>query len=137
MVGECGENRGTDGTFTDFHSSKHLETFRLSLVSSFGWQGLVFILNLNDFYRHIVGVFVRMRSLPRVPQHKRRLLLFVFLHLARVEDKFPVRVSDDCVANLLDIQRTRQTNVCTGSLLCGGIVNGKSEFSTPTPVLNI
>ena len=66
----------------------------------------VFILNLNDFYRHIVGVFVRMRPLPRIPQHKGRLLLFTFLRLARVEDKFPVRVSDDYVANLLDIERT-------------------------------
>ncbi len=72
-------------------------------------QRSVFILNLNDFYRHIVGVFVRMRPLPSVPQHKRCLLLFVFLHLARVEDKFPVRVSDDYVANLLDVERTGQT----------------------------
>ena len=50
-----------------------------------------------------------MRPLPRVPEHKRRLLLFAFLHLARVEDKFPVRVSDDYVANLLEIERTGQT----------------------------
>src|SRR5450432_2261169 len=28
-----GTNMGTDGTFTDFHSSKHLEPFRLSPVS--------------------------------------------------------------------------------------------------------
>ena len=67
------------------------------------------MLNLDDFDRHIVGVFVRMRPLPRVPQHKRRLLLFVFLHLARVEDEFPVSVSDDYVANLLDIERTGPT----------------------------
>ena len=44
--------------------------------------------HLNDLYRHIVGVFVRMRPLPRVPQHKRRLLLFVFLHLARVKRSY-------------------------------------------------
>jgi len=50
-----------------------------------------------------------MRPLARVPHHKRHLLLFIFLHLARVEDKFPVRVSDDYVANLLDIERTGQT----------------------------
>src|ERR1043165_6326024 len=50
-----------------------------------------------------------MRPLPRVPQHKRRLLLFVFLHLARVEDKFPVRVFDNYVANLLDVERAGQT----------------------------
>ena len=50
-----------------------------------------------------------MRTLPRVPQHKRHLLFFVFLHLARVKDKFPVRVSDDDVANLLNIERTGQT----------------------------
>src|SRR5579859_7018596 len=50
-----------------------------------------------------------MRPLPRVPHHKRCLLLFAFLHLARVEDKFPVRVSDNYVANLLDIERTGQT----------------------------
>src|SRR5579864_4573924 len=73
------------------------------------WQRSVFIFNLNDFYRYIGGVFVRMRPLPSVPQHKGRLLLFIFLHLTRVEDKFPVRVSDDYVANLLDIERTGQT----------------------------
>jgi ATPase subunit of ABC transporter with duplicated ATPase domains len=31
--GAVSESRGQTGTFTDFHSSKHLETFRLSLVS--------------------------------------------------------------------------------------------------------
>ena len=72
-------------------------------------QRSVFMLNLNDFYRHIGGVFVPMRPLTRVPQHKRRRLLFVFLHLARVEENFSVRVSDDYVANLLEIEGTGQT----------------------------
>ena len=40
---------------------------------------------------------------------KGRRLLFVFLHLARVEENFSVRVSDDYVANLLEIERTGQT----------------------------
>src|SRR5215472_3080063 len=73
------------------------------------WQRSVFMLNLNDFYRHIGGVFVPMRPLPRVPQHKRRRLLSVFLHLARIEEDLFVRVSDDYVANLLDIERIGQT----------------------------
>jgi len=50
-----------------------------------------------------------MWALPSVPQNKRRLLLFVFFHVARVEENFSVRVSDDYVANLLDLERTGQT----------------------------
>ena len=59
-----------------------------------------------------------MRPLPRVPQHKRRFLLFVLLHLARVEDKFPVRVSDDYVANLLDIEPYWANNAYALALCC-------------------
>lgn len=50
-----------------------------------------------------------MRSLPRVPEHKGCLLLFVFFHLARVEGNFSVKISNDYVANLLHIERTGQT----------------------------
>jgi hypothetical protein len=68
-----------------------------------------FLLNLDQFGRQIIPVFIRMRAFPGVPQDKRRLLLFVFFKLAIVEENFPVSVSDDYVTNLLHIERTGPT----------------------------
>src|SRR6266700_3589856 len=48
-----------------------------------------------------------MRALRGGPIHKRRLWLH--LKLARVEKNFSVSVSVDCVARLLDIERTGPT----------------------------
>src|SRR5260370_2455088 len=48
-----------------------------------------------------------MWRLRRGPVHKRRLLLH--LKLARVEENFSVSVSVDCVARLLDVERTGPT----------------------------
>jgi hypothetical protein len=75
------------------------------------WQNCesVFIFNLNQFNRQIIRVFIPMRPLRGGPQHKRRLLPFLLLKLARVEENFSVRVSVDYVANLLDIKRTWPT----------------------------
>jgi len=68
-----------------------------------------FVLKLDQFGRQIISVLIRMRSLHRVPQHKGRLLLFAFLKLVRVEENCSITVSDDYVANLLDIERTGET----------------------------
>src|SRR5215467_401583 len=67
------------------------------------------LLNLDHFDRRVIRVLIRMRSLRGRPHHKGRHLLLRLLKLARVEDEFSVRITDDQVANLFDVDRAGPT----------------------------